>query len=208
MQLQARLGQDISPPTPVTQMSSLNSVSNTGLSGTPSSTSAEAASVPLPKKPAQDELTPASSIPTDNATSKALASIARRQESETPASEATPAAPRSAATPQTGSRSSPIPASSNPPEPELYEYGGHILTRSALSLVMLQERMDHADSSGQYAGEVQWDPVRQTWIPVYIRPLQKSDVGEGEIPDRNPANFEVREEDEFGNRIGWSGDQM
>jgi hypothetical protein len=104
----------------------------------------------------------------------------------------------------------PIPTSNSgpEPEPELYEYGGHILTRSALSLVILQERMKQADSSGQYYGDVQWDPVRETWIPVYVKPLRESDVGDGDVPDRNPANFEVREEDEFGNRIGWSADQM
>ena len=34
--------------------------------------------------------------------------------------------------------------------------------------------------------------------------LKPEDLAPGEIPSTNPDDFEVRDEDEFGNKIGWT----
>jgi hypothetical protein len=88
-------------------------------------------------------------------------------------------------------------------EQELWEYRDQLLTRSALSLVLRQEALAQADSSGQYAGEVSWDEIRNAWIPVWAEKLGKPDVAEGEVPDTNPAGFKVKRRDAWGNKVGW-----
>lgn len=93
-------------------------------------------------------------------------------------------------------------------EQELWEYRGQILTRSALSLVLRQETLALADSSGQYAGAVSWDDIRNAWIPRWAEKLGPGDVVEGEIPSTNPNDFKARRKDEWGNRIGWRDGQM
>lgn len=88
---------------------------------------------------------------------------------------------------------------------EIWEYRGQFLTRSALDLVLRQETLAQADSSGQYAGEVSWDDLRCAWIPVWVKKLKLSDLVEGEIPDSSPAGFQERDTDAWGNKIGWYG---
>lgn len=109
----------------------------------------------------------------------------------TPATPATPRGPPSPADTDTES------------EPEIWEYRGNLLTRSALSLVMRQEALAKADSSGQYAGEVSWDDVRNAWIPKWAEKLKEEDVAEEEIPTTNPAEYKVKRKDAWGNTIGW-----
>ncbi|WWC63119.1 uncharacterized protein I303_105719 [Kwoniella dejecticola CBS 10117] len=101
-------------------------------------------------------------------------------------------------------------------DPEIWEYRGNRLTASALQLVLSQEMQMAADSSGQYAGEVSWDDLRKIWIPKHVAKLKVSDLTnqvdnpdqdpeglEGELPDTTPAGFKLKEEDEWGNKIGW-----
>ncbi|WVR07380.1 hypothetical protein IAU60_004421 [Kwoniella sp. DSM 27419] len=90
-------------------------------------------------------------------------------------------------------------------DPEIWEYRGHRLTGSALDLVLREEMLAQADSSGQYAGEVSWDDLRQTWIPKHVQKLKATNLAEGEVPDTTPAGFKVKTVDEWGNRIGWYG---
>lgn len=117
----------------------------------------------------------------------------------------------------TPSRTSSAPQASNsnatphpPPSPtdteasqEIWEYRGNLLTRSVLSLVMRQEALAKADSSGQYAGEVSWDDVRNAWIPKWAEKMKPEDLADGELANPNPAEFKVRREDAWGNKIGW-----
>ena len=86
----------------------------------------------------------------------------------------------------------------------LYDYRGQILTASALDLVMRQEALAIADSTGQYTGEVTWDDIRKAWIPHYVVKLKEHDLAPGEIPSTNPDDYEVKREDDFGNKIGWT----
>jgi hypothetical protein len=65
-----------------------------------------------------------------------------------------------------------------------------------------------ADSSGQYAGEVSFDDVRNAWIPKWAAKLRTQDLADGEVPDTNPANYTIRTEDEWGNKIGWWNGRM
>jgi hypothetical protein len=65
-----------------------------------------------------------------------------------------------------------------------------------------------ADSSGQYAGEVSFDDVRNAWIPKWAAKLKSHELVEGELPDTNPANYTMRTEDDFGNKIGWWNGRM
>ena len=104
----------------------------------------------------------------------------------------------------------PVPASpiSETSEPEVWEYKGNMLTRSALSLVLRQERLAMADSSGQYAGEVSWDDVRNAWIPIWAEKLRPEDVADGELPSTNPADLRVARKDAWGNKIGWRDGRM
>jgi len=88
-------------------------------------------------------------------------------------------------------------------EPEVWEYRGNLLTRSALSLVLRQEALAKADSSGQYAGEVSWDDLRNAWIPKWAEKLRPEEVADGEIPSTNPAMYRMKKKDAWGNRIGW-----
>lgn len=74
--------------------------------------------------------------------------------------------------------------------------------------MLRQERLAQADSSGQYAGEVSWDELRNAWIPKWAVKLRPDDVAEGEVPDTNPANYEVRSRDDWGNKIGWHEGRM
>ena len=104
----------------------------------------------------------------------------------------TPATPASPASSDTASD-----------EPEIWEYRGNLLTRSALSLVMRQEALARADSSGQYAGEVSWDDVRNAWIPKWAEKAKVDDLADGELPSTNPADFKVKRKDAWGNTIGW-----
>ncbi|OXG49322.1 hypothetical protein J010_03683 [Cryptococcus neoformans] len=113
----------------------------------------------------------------------------------------------------TGIAAKPTPAPSSPAvslagsdsSEEIWEYRGQFLTRSALDLVLRQETLAQADSSGQYAGEVSWDDLRCAWIPVWVKKLKLSDLVEGEIPDSSPAGFQERDTDAWGNKIGWYG---
>jgi len=86
----------------------------------------------------------------------------------------------------------------------LYEYRNQILTASALDLIMRQEALATADSSGQYAGDVSWDDLRKAWIPKNVIKLKNTDLAVGEIPSNNPDEFEIKGEDDFGNKIGWT----
>jgi hypothetical protein len=63
-----------------------------------------------------------------------------------------------------------------------------------------------ADSSGQYRGEVSWDDVRNAWIPKWAVKLKPEDLAEGEVPTTNPADFKIKEEDAWGNKISWRED--
>lgn len=65
-----------------------------------------------------------------------------------------------------------------------------------------------ADSSGQYAGEVSWDDLRNCWIPKWAEKLKEEDVAEGEIGDNNPNGYKVKKKDAWGNRIGWYEGRM
>lgn len=113
----------------------------------------------------------------------------------------------------TGTPAKPIQAPSSPAasvagtdsSEEIWEYRGQLLTRSALDLVLRQETLAQADSSGQYAGEVSWDDLRGTWIPIWVKKLEVNDLAEGEIPDSSPAGFQERDTDVWGNKIGWYG---
>ncbi|ORX38667.1 hypothetical protein BD324DRAFT_375833 [Kockovaella imperatae] len=93
-------------------------------------------------------------------------------------------------------------------EPEVWEYRGNLLTRSALDLVMRQERLAFADSSGQYAGEISWDDLRNAWIPAWAEKLRPEDLADGEVPNTNPAEFVQKKEDAWANKIGWRDGQM
>lgn len=93
-------------------------------------------------------------------------------------------------------------------EEEVWEYRGQLLTRSALSLVLRQEALAVADSSGQYAGAVSYDDIRKAWIPQWAKKLTPADVAEGEIPSTNPNDFKQKKRDPYGNKIGWRNDQM
>ena len=93
-------------------------------------------------------------------------------------------------------------------EPEVWEYRGNLLTHSALSLVLRQEALALADSSGQYSGDLSWDDLRNCWIPNWAEKLRKADLAEGELPDTNPAGFRTRRKDDWGNRIGWKDGRM
>lgn len=118
---------------------------------------------------------------------------------------------------RTPSATTPAPASNTvsatpraPPSPtdtetsqEIWEYRGNLLTRSALSLVLRQEALARADSSGQYAGEVSWDDVRNAWIPKWAEKMRPEDLAEGELAGTNPVDFRVKREDAWGNKIGW-----
>jgi hypothetical protein len=99
---------------------------------------------------------------------------------------------------------SPAPSDSSLDSVSLYEYRGQILTASALDLVQRQEAIATADSSGQYAGAVSWDDLRRAWVPKNVVKLKDTDLAIGEVPDLNPANYEIKTEDEFGNAIGWT----
>ncbi|OCF37778.1 hypothetical protein I316_00002 [Kwoniella heveanensis BCC8398] len=82
---------------------------------------------------------------------------------------------------------------------------GQLLTRSALDLVLRQETLAQADSSGQWAGEVSWDDLRKAWIPHYVEKLKVSDLADGEVPDTTPAGFKTKQKDAWGNKIGFYG---
>lgn len=82
------------------------------------------------------------------------------------------------------------------------------MTHSALSLVLRQEQLALADSSGQYNGEVSWDDLRNAWIPNWAEKLREDDVREGEVPNTNPADYVVKRKDAFGNRVGWRNGVM
>ena len=110
--------------------------------------------------------------------------------------------PSAAATPRSPS------TASDTSEPEIWEYKGNLLTRSALSLVMRQERLAMADSSGQYAGEVSWDDLRNAWIPKWAEKIKPEDLAEGELPSTNPADLVVKRKDAWGNAIGWREGRM
>jgi len=99
---------------------------------------------------------------------------------------------------------SPAPSDSSLDSVSLYKYRGQILTASAMDLVLRQEALAIADSTGQYTGDVSWDDLRRAWIPKNIIKLKETDLAAGEIPSTNPADFEVKAEDDFGNKIGWT----
>ena len=73
-----------------------------------------------------------------------------------------------------------------------------------MDLVLRQEALAVADSSGQYAGAVSWDDLRRAWIPKNVVKLKDTDLAAGEMPSTNPADYEVKMEDDFGNKIGWT----
>lgn len=73
-----------------------------------------------------------------------------------------------------------------------------------MDLVQRQEALAIADSTGQYSGDVSWDDLRRAWIPKNILKLKETDLAPGEVPSTNPADFEVKAEDDFGNKIGWT----
>lgn len=100
------------------------------------------------------------------------------------------------------------PASTTSSQKSVFEYRGHRLTRSALDLVRQQEALAQADSSGQYAGEVSWDDLRNAWIPKWAVKLRPCDVADGEVPDTYPANCRERRTDDWGNKIGWYEGRM
>jgi len=99
---------------------------------------------------------------------------------------------------------SPVSSDSSLDSVSLYEYRGQILTASAMDLVLRQEALAVADSSGQYAGAVSWDDLRRAWIPKNVVKLKDTDLAAGEMPSTNPADYEVKMEDDFGNKIGWT----
>ncbi|ORY35380.1 hypothetical protein BCR39DRAFT_509164 [Naematelia encephala] len=105
---------------------------------------------------------------------------------------------------------SPSPASSD--SESVWEYKGHLVTRSALELLLVQEEqkklLAHADSSGQWSGEVTWDDLRSAWIPRWTEKLRPEDLAEGEVPSTNPADFKVKEKDQWGNKIEWKNGRM
>lgn len=124
--------------------------------------------------------------------------------SNTPATSAA-GTPAGAATPKPPM--SPVPEGSEDGDTEegsVWEYKGHLLTRSALDLVLRQEALAMADSSGQYVGDVSWDELRDTWIPAWARKLKPGDIPDGDVPDLDPANYVERNLDQWGNKIGWS----
>lgn len=90
----------------------------------------------------------------------------------------------------------------------VFSYRGHRLTRSALELVLAQEALAQADSSGQYAGPVSFDEQRGGWIPDDVKPLGVGDTARGEVPDTDPATYTPKREDQWGNRIGFRGGRM
>jgi hypothetical protein len=69
---------------------------------------------------------------------------------------------------------------------------------------MRQEALAIADSSGQYAGEVSWDDLRKAWIPKNVVKAREKDLADGELPTLAPADYEVKAEDLFGNKIAWT----
>jgi len=73
---------------------------------------------------------------------------------------------------------------------------------------MRQEALAMADSSGQYPGRISWDEIRKAWIPDWAEKLAPGDVAEGEVPDTNPAGFQEKRKDAWGNRIGWRDGRM
>jgi hypothetical protein len=73
---------------------------------------------------------------------------------------------------------------------------------------MRQEALAMADSSGQYAGEVSWDDVRQAWVPKWVEKVKESELVDGELPSTNPADFKVKRKDAWGNAIGWRDGRM
>nr|XP_031860099.1 uncharacterized protein CI109_004463 [Kwoniella shandongensis]KAA5527171.1 hypothetical protein CI109_004463 [Kwoniella shandongensis] len=110
--------------------------------------------------------------------------------------------------------STPKPAAATPATPdtssetsqEIWEYRDQLLTRSALDLVLAQEALAQADSSGQYAGEVSWDDLRKAWIPKWVEKLKPGDLADDdEVPDLTPGGFKIKTKDEWGNKIGWYG---
>ncbi|WRT68240.1 uncharacterized protein IL334_005216 [Kwoniella shivajii] len=117
--------------------------------------------------------------------------------------------PTPAVSAQRSALQSPSPASptgSSDDDEEIWEYRGQLLTRSALDLVLRQEALAQADSSGQYAGDVSWDDLRNCWIPKYVKKLKITDLAKDELPDTSPAGFQLKDEDEWGNKIGWYGE--
>jgi hypothetical protein len=102
----------------------------------------------------------------------------------------------------------PSPASATSSQKSVFEYRGHRLTRSALDLVRRQEALAQADSSGQYAGEVSWDDLRNAWIPKWAAKLTPCDVADDGLPDTNPASYRERTTDDWGNKIGWYEGRM
>ncbi|EIW67349.1 hypothetical protein TREMEDRAFT_33729 [Tremella mesenterica DSM 1558] len=93
--------------------------------------------------------------------------------------------------------------SSSEEEQEIWEFEGNRYTRSALDLVLRYRSLALADSSGQYNGEVSWDDLREAWIPNWAEKLKVGDVAEGVIPDLNPANYQIKDHDAWGNKILW-----
>ncbi|WVF72637.1 hypothetical protein IAT40_007455 [Kwoniella sp. CBS 6097] len=137
------------------------------------------------------------------ATSKPLPGLSSYNASTTTSKTATPASSSKAATPAESSEDS-----DDDSDEEVWEYRGQLLTRSALDLVLRQETLAQADSSGQWAGEVSWDDLRKAWIPHYVQKLKVSDLADGEVPDTTPAGFKTKEKDAWGNKIGFYGPNM
>ena len=165
--------------------------------------------------PSPFTLTPAQSTtpaPASRSESSTSSVEADRSRSDPPSRE--PTSSRSTPLPGLSSTAAPLtPLSPNSPsdsesDRETWEYRGHILTASALSLVLQQEKLALADSSGQYAGDVDWDNLRQAWIPVWAEKLHAWDVAEGEVPDVDPMNYQVKRKDDWGNRVAWRDGQM
>ncbi|ODN92795.1 hypothetical protein L198_05590 [Cryptococcus wingfieldii CBS 7118] len=189
--------------------------------GTPSSSSVASTSTPkpltLPGTPvATPPISPVSSTPSSagDAVFKGMSVKDLQDSFGTGVTTPTPALPglSSYNAPSSGPTAKPTPTPSSPASAtgseesqEIWEYRGQLLTRSALDLVLRQEMLEQADSSGQYAGEVSWDDLRGAWIPKWAKKLKKSDLAEGEVPDSNPATFKEKDEDEWGNEIGFYG---
>ncbi|ODN78937.1 hypothetical protein L202_04456 [Cryptococcus amylolentus CBS 6039] len=189
---------------------------------TPSGSSVASTSTPtpltLPGTPvATPPISPVSSTPSSSAGDADFKSMSVKDLQDnfgTGVTTPTPALPglSSYNAPSSGPTAKPTPTPSSPASAtgseesqEIWEYRGQLLTRSALDLVLRQEMLEQADSSGQYAGEVSWDDLRGAWIPKWAKKLKRSDLAEGEVPDSNPATFEEKEEDEWGNEIGFYG---
>lgn len=82
------------------------------------------------------------------------------------------------------------------------------MTRSALELIQTQEKLAMADSSGQYAGAVSWDDLRNCWIPQWAEKLGMNDLADGEIPNTDPRCYTEQRKDAWGNKIGWYEGRM